>query len=666
MNITERQRVRRASAHDRPAVRVVVACSALLFPMGRVALGQPRAASCETCHADESRQFKQSVHSGAVRCQQCHGGNDVYDLTFEQWQRHVGGDAASSRPNAQLSRNDIAARADQTGETPASFDHGERFRGKTPRPGIPNLCGSCHADVERMNPYGLRTDQLASYWVSSHGKTLKQSGDARVAICIDCHGAHDVLRHDNPNSRTFFRNIPSTCGRCHEDRDLMAEYDLPATIVDEYRRSIHGRNVLDRGDAGSPNCATCHGTHAAAPPGYLEVGHVCGQCHKQIEEYFLSSVHGRIPVMARCVGCHAKGGKRWNHQIEEASLPVEELVALFDRIRDNKGDTAEALRASFLEEIDSFGDAVRLDQVCRNCHGTNRQDPHAEFFESSDQIALDTGKELNTALREVQFEYARTASRISRLGRGVLLVQDEALQTEDAKTELMALYASLHTLNRIETQTRAEKTKSICSAVNDTLDQKEHGLSWRRWALLPIWVFAVVFSVLMYQKFLALKRQYVRHGGQAAAPTGTVPLPGRRRLFDVVLSLMGAVTLFGLAWPAVAYILPARKRGGTGDRVAVGNESDWEPWASRKVSVGGKPVVVVRTDDGFRAYSAVCTHLGCIVHWNGTGRTFQCPCHAATFDATGQVVSGPPPRPLPEYKVSVAQGEVIVTGAAEG
>jgi cytochrome b6-f complex iron-sulfur subunit len=74
-------------------------------------------------------------------------------------------------------------------------------------------------------------------------------------------------------------------------------------------------------------------------------------------------------------------------------------------------------------------------------------------------------------------------------------------------------------------------------------------------------------------------------------------------------------------------------------------------------------VAVIRTADGFRAFSAVCTHLGCIVHWNQAERVFECPCHAAAFDAAGQVVSGPPPSPLPEYKVSVVQGEVIVTSA---
>ena len=623
------------------AVSVLVA--ALICRSESSVRGQPQSAECSTCHLEQFHQLSTSVHRAVVRCTECHGGKSVYEVAPEV-----------------VRQFDPAARAARSATTaPMVFDHGPTFRGKAARSAIPTVCGTCHSDVEKMNPFGLQTDQLASYWVSGHGKRLKTEGDVRVAVCIDCHGSHDVKRSTDPESRTFFRNIPATCGRCHSDRALMEPYHIPATIPEQYARSIHGRNVLEKGDSGSPNCATCHGSHAAAPPGYLEVGHVCGKRHQQIEEYFLTSVHGKIPVMARCIGCHAKGGQRWNHEIEKASPSIELVLSAYSQARKEAGESPGELRQRFGELVDKECGSVNLGTVCANCHTPGRKEAHSQFFVTSDERARECGQELATAVRDAQFAYARTAERVTRLARGVLLVRNEAGQVEDAKTEVLALNAFVHTLDRAETQVRVKKTTEICDQVNAELDEKENGLVLRRLALLPVWAFIAVFAVLMYSKFMALKRKYVTAGAGACGETRMVSW-GRRGFLNFILGPMGAAALLAILWPAISYVLPARRRVGAGERVSAGKEAGWAQWESRKVLVRGKPVAVIRTDNGFRAYSAICTHLGCIVHWNGSDRHFVCPCHAATFDATGKVVSGPPPKPLPEYSVSVVQGEVMV------
>lgn len=65
-------------------------------------------------------------------------------------------------------------------------------------------------------------------------------------------------------------------------------------------------------------------------------------------------------------------------------------------------------------------------------------------------------------------------------------------------------------------------------------------------------------------------------------------------------------------------------------------------------------VFVFREEDRFRAVSAVCTHLGCTVQWKTEKREFACPCHGSWFREDGTVVSGPAPRPLPSYEVSLS------------
>jgi len=65
-------------------------------------------------------------------------------------------------------------------------------------------------------------------------------------------------------------------------------------------------------------------------------------------------------------------------------------------------------------------------------------------------------------------------------------------------------------------------------------------------------------------------------------------------------------------------------------------------------------VIVVRAaDSDFRAFSATCTHLDCIVGFQKERNRIWCNCHGGTYDLTGRNVAGPPPRPLTAFKVNL-------------
>ena len=144
----------------------------------------------------------------------------------------------------------------------------------------------------------------------------------------------------------------------------------------------------------------------------------------------------------------------------------------------------------------------------------------------------------------------------------------------------------------------------------------------------------------------------------------TTPSPEtttRRGLLDWIIGICSAIFGAAMAFPALAYLSPVVKSGPVKVREEVGDAGTWKSWEARKVSVGGKPVLVIRTDKEFIALSAVCTHLGCLVEFHPATRKIICPCHAAGFDLDGQVVSGPPPRALPAFTVSEAQGSIYVS-----
>ena len=92
-------------------------------------------------------------------------------------------------------------------------------------------------------------------------------------------------------------------------------------------------------------------------------------------------------------------------------------------------------------------------------------------------------------------------------------------------------------------------------------------------------------------------------------------------------------------------------------KVKVGILDEYPLGAFRKVS--DRNLFVFRGPQGIGAMSAVCTHLGCIVEQRE--EKFVCPCHGSLFSASGDVLSGPAPTPLPWYEVSFApDGKLVV------
>lgn len=77
------------------------------------------------------------------------------------------------------------------------------------------------------------------------------------------------------------------------------------------------------------------------------------------------------------------------------------------------------------------------------------------------------------------------------------------------------------------------------------------------------------------------------------------------------------------------------------------------PGSSLVVEYRGSPVILVNSGGGVSAFSAVCTHLGCVVKWVGAEKIFYCPCHAGKFDLAGRVIAGPPPEPLHKIDIEV-------------
>jgi cytochrome b6-f complex iron-sulfur subunit len=137
----------------------------------------------------------------------------------------------------------------------------------------------------------------------------------------------------------------------------------------------------------------------------------------------------------------------------------------------------------------------------------------------------------------------------------------------------------------------------------------------------------------------------------------------RRNFIDIFFGGSLLATIAAFVYPVVRYILPSRHAGGgTLNQVTAAQTGELAPNSAKVFKFGSAPAILVNTPEGkLVALSAVCTHLTCTVRFDAETGTLFCPCHNGRFDLAGNVLSGPPPRPLETYAVEVAGNDIIVS-----
>ncbi len=386
---------------------------------------------------------------GVNTCFDCHstlGGKHV-EIT-DQWQRSIHGE------------RDVTC-ADCHGGDPSASDINESmspeagYIGVPAKTEIPALCASCHADVSLMRQYDLPTDQYAKYQESIHGIRLAE-GDKNVTTCFDCHGGHETLKANDPASTVYPANVPELCASCHSDEELMAPYNIPTNQFDLYQQSVHGHALLDNQDFRAPNCATCHGTHGAAPPGFEEVANVCGSCHTATQDHYLKSPHASGGEDApKCVTCHGR---------YDVSKPSEALY---------------------------LGAEPRH---CGSCHIPDG--PPGQVAQSLYESITSADQSIEEAEAAVE-----TARRV-----GMLVGPMEA-RLREANTSLITARAAQHTLDVATVRDQAGDAREIADEVTGSADAAVAESIFRRQAMIVAIAIIALIIVALYLLKRELDRQ---------------------------------------------------------------------------------------------------------------------------------------------------------------
>ncbi len=251
-------------------------------------------------------------------------------------------------------------------------------------------CGTCHEDEAKIYQW--------------HGR-VKVSERVDIPTCADCHGSHDIVPSSDQHSRVNPQNLPKTCGRCHEDLDLVRKHHIPLERpVEVYEASVHGKASLG-GVYLAATCNDCHSTegtaHMILPPGiakssinHFNIPSTCGKCHRNVEQDYWEGIHGQLTLRGEvdtpvCTDCHGEHGVLATNdprspvspnRIAEATCsPCHESARL-----NEKYDIPSGRLKSWVDSYHGLkseaGDVTVAN--CASCHGAHRILPHTDSTSS--------------------------------------------------------------------------------------------------------------------------------------------------------------------------------------------------------------------------------------------------------------------------------------------
>jgi predicted CXXCH cytochrome family protein len=360
------------------------------------------------------------------------------------------------------------------------------FHRRASRADVPGFCGRCHSDIDYMRQFvpSARTDQEAEYWSSGHGRRLKASTEGEhpevdqvVATCVDCHGGHGILAVRNTNSRVYPTHVAETCAHCHADEKRMAgrTYEgrpLGHDQYEQWRQSVHGRALMDKGDLSAPACNDCHGNHGALPPEVGSVAHACGTCHGKIAGLFAETrmQHKFEEVgLPGCAACHGK------HLIGQ---PTDELLGM------------------------------QRNELCFNCH--NPENPRYGATLAGAEVAMTMRKRLDQLKQEID-ESERLVAEAERLGMEVRGPRFDLRQAFDALTDART---QVHTFNPDPLGKALDEGLKVTAEVKSGAEAALHEHTARR-----IWLAASLVPILIVVALLLLYiRTWPVPADSAAAP----------------------------------------------------------------------------------------------------------------------------------------------------
>ncbi|HET9754500.1 MAG TPA: hypothetical protein VFP52_16130, partial [Myxococcales bacterium] len=243
---------------------------------------------------------------------------------------------------------------------------------------------------------------------------------------------------------------------------------FPTNQVAQYKASVHGKALLEKGDLGAPACTGCHGSHSAMPPAVASVAQVCRRCHSQNGTLFDGSRHKvafEQHKWPECEQCHGK------HGIQK---PTDSLI----------GDTKGTL--------------------CEDCH--------AVYAKDNRQCGI-TAAAFRSSLDTLASGRAEIGSQVERLAERGLDVEPLSRSVSDLDEALLQARAKIHSFDLSTFQGAAQPGTEALAKGRELIAESRREARFRTTGLLAAIAFMSLIAVGIAFKLREIEKRR-SHGGE--------------------------------------------------------------------------------------------------------------------------------------------------------
>lgn len=159
------------------------------------------------------------------------------------------------------------------------------------------------------------------------------------------------------------------------------------------------------------------------------------------------------------------------------------------------------------------------------------------------------------------------------------------------------------------------------------------------------------------------RREAVEKAQKAVQEGEAVMGTGRRDVLNIIVGALGTIFVLPVLYVVGRFVIPPEKKKKEETSVVVAKVSDVPPNSGKIVVFNGQKLLLTNVNGEYKAISAICTHLQCIVQWKKDEQVVWCACHNAKYTTDGEKISGPQPAGLAKYAVKVKDDNIVVEKA---